>query len=262
MEYTKEQVRERIYNVRYSYHRGLLSSAEIKQYETLLGWYWGRTLSKSFVSYKEAKQTVKKIGFKNSKEYKAWKKPEGMPCAPHVTYADSGWSGWGEFLGTGSIQPERFMTYLTLAELKVLLKAEGVKSYKGYRAWSVKWNSGRKILGAPKNPNLMYANTGWLGFDDLYDTNNDTTVRSNSFLTFEDARTFVRSLKLIKSCAGWVEYCKSGKRPSDIPSAPWEMYKTEWVSMPNWAGYEVTFVHVQKKGAMHQYQYLLHCQTT
>ena len=46
------------------------------------------------------------------------------------------------------------------------------------------------------------------------------------FKDFESARDFVRKLKL-KSKEEWIEYCKSGKKPDDIPSDPWDVYK-EW----------------------------------
>jgi hypothetical protein len=41
---------------------------------------------------------------------------------------------------------------------------------------------------------------------------------------FKEAREFVRSLNL-KGTKEWQEYCKSGEKPDDIPSAPWETYK-------------------------------------
>ena len=46
------------------------------------------------------------------------------------------------------------------------------------------------------------------------------------FRDFESAREFVRSLKL-KGQKEWYEYCKSGNKPDDIPSSPWNVYN-EW----------------------------------
>ncbi len=57
-------------------------------------------------------------------------------------------------------------------------------------------------------------------------------------LTFEAARAFMRTLKL-GSVKEWKEYRKSGKRPSNIPSAPGKVYRDAgWVSMPDWLGYK------------------------
>jgi hypothetical protein len=62
-----------------------------------------------------------------------------------------------------------------------------------------------------------------------------------SALSFEAARTFVRTLKL-NTYKEWKEYSKSG-RPSNIPSHPDETYRDAgWVSMPDWLGYEGTEV--------------------
>ena len=49
---------------------------------------------------------------------------------------------------------------------------------------------------------------------------------TKKILPFEEAREFVRSLGL-NGIKEWTEYCKSGNKPDDIPSAPWNVYK-EW----------------------------------
>ena len=51
-----------------------------------------------------------------------------------------------------------------------------------------------------------------------------------SFLSFEDARTYVRTLGL-KSEKEWWAWSKSGKRQHDIPSDPYVTYKSSgWTS--------------------------------
>ena len=54
---------------------------------------------------------------------------------------------------------------------------------------------------------------------------------------FDEARGFVRSLQL-KNTREWEEYRNSGKKPDDIPSHPNVIYKNDWVSWPDWLGYE------------------------
>ena len=44
------------------------------------------------------------------------------------------------------------------------------------------------------------------------------------FRDFESAREFARKLNF-KGRTDWREYCKSGNKPDDIPTYPWEMYK-------------------------------------
>jgi hypothetical protein len=48
----------------------------------------------------------------------------------------------------------------------------------------------------------------------------------SKFRSFEDAKKFVQSLGL-KNWQEWVDYCNSGEKPHDIPSAPHSVYK-EW----------------------------------
>ena len=57
------------------------------------------------------------------------------------------------------------------------------------------------------------------------------------FRDFESAREFVRTLNL-KGYKEWEEYCKSGKKPNDIPMDPRRTYKKDWKKMNNWLGTE------------------------
>lgn len=54
--------------------------------------------------------------------------------------------------------------------------------------------------------------------------------------TFEEARDYVRSIKL-KTIYDWREYCNSDIFPKDIPKAPDHYYQTQgWVSYNDWLG--------------------------
>jgi len=52
---------------------------------------------------------------------------------------------------------------------------------------------------------------------------------------FTEARAFVHMLEL-KSKAAWLAYGKSGKRPTDIPSNPDQIYPTEFRGFGDWLG--------------------------
>jgi hypothetical protein len=42
----------------------------------------------------------------------------------------------------------------------------------------------------------------------------------------------------LKFATDWVAYCKSGKKPNDIPSNPQKTYdKSGWAGMSDWLGY-------------------------
>jgi hypothetical protein len=52
--------------------------------------------------------------------------------------------------------------------------------------------------------------------------------------SFKEAPAFVRRLGL-KSSNEWLDYCKSGKRPGDIPSNPYKTYaEAGWAGMGDW----------------------------
>ena len=56
------------------------------------------------------------------------------------------------------------------------------------------------------------------------------------WLQFEEARNFVHTLKF-KSGKGWEDYCKSGKKPKDIPTNPHVTYKHDgWKTWGDWLG--------------------------
>ncbi len=53
---------------------------------------------------------------------------------------------------------------------------------------------------------------------------------------FEEARAFARDLGL-KNIEQWLDYCKSGKKPNDIPHKPDRIYKNKgWKSYGDWLG--------------------------
>ena len=56
----------------------------------------------------------------------------------------------------------------------------------------------------------------------------------SQLLPFEEARRIVRRIGL----RSWREWSKSGKRPSNIPAAPHQVFRNAgWTSWPDWMGY-------------------------
>jgi hypothetical protein len=62
------------------------------------------------------------------------------------------------------------------------------------------------------------------------------------FRSFNEARQFVQTLG-IKNEDGWKEYCRSGKKPEDIPKYPKTIYKNEWKGLGDWLGTGVLSTH-------------------
>ena len=58
------------------------------------------------------------------------------------------------------------------------------------------------------------------------------------YRSFKEARAFARSLSL-KSGAEWRDYCRSGKKPTDIPDHPRpNICRRGWAGLGDWLGYE------------------------
>ena len=87
------------------------------------------------------------------------------------------------------------------------------------------------------NPSVKYKNKGWINWPDFLGTKNISNIKSSqNFLSFEDARKFVHTLK-IKNQNEWANYCNSGNRPENIPSNPIQIYKNKgWISFGDWVG--------------------------
>ena len=58
-------------------------------------------------------------------------------------------------------------------------------------------------------------------------------LKRRDWLPFEKAREYVHNLNL-NNYAGWLTYCKSGRRPNNIPSHPDLVYRAEWKGFRDW----------------------------
>ena len=70
---------------------------------------------------------------------------------------------------------------------------------------------------------------------------------SKKFISFEEARSFVRKLGL-NGEHQWREYCKSGKKPNNIPYHPERSYKNKgWISFGDFFGTGIISVKEKSK---------------
>jgi hypothetical protein len=111
----------------------------------------------------------------------------------------------------------------------------------GQKEWQEYSKSGKRPSNIPGNPDRVYRDAGWVSWPDWLGYGVGKQQRKmmaqGGALSFEAARTFVRTLKLT-GWKEWEEYSKSGKRPSNIPSRPDQAYRDAgWISMPDWLGY-------------------------
>jgi hypothetical protein len=209
-----------------------------------VGWAsWGDWLGTGIVapslrqyrSFRKARAFVRRLGLKSRSEWydycKSGKKPADIPAFPDQTYSHAGWAGMSDWLGTGTIAP-RLRQYRSFKKARAFVRELGLQSSKDWRDYCA---SGKKPADIPANPDRAYADDGWSGMGDWLGTGTVAT-RSRQYRPFKRARTFVRRLGL-KSRAYWSDYCRSGKKPDDIPTYPNETYAhSGWVGMGDWLG--------------------------
>ena len=122
--------------------------------------------------------------------------------------------------------------YLPFVEARQYIHSLKLKSS---NQWYLFCKSNKKPLEIPSNPSTTYKNEGWVGMGDWLGTFR-VSVKKMMFEEFHTARDFARKLNL-KNTKEWLSYCKSGQKPTKIPSSPFVTYKNSgWISMQDWLG--------------------------
>ena len=106
---------------------------------------------------------------------------------------------------------------------------------KNSKQWEVYRESKEFPSFLPKHPDQRYRNSGWLSMKDWLGI--IPGFIHNHYRDFNSAKQFIQSLGL-KSQKEFLEYCRIGNKPWDIPQNPRKIYKNEWISMSDWLGYE------------------------
>jgi superfamily II DNA or RNA helicase len=177
----------------------------------------------------------------HSKSPENRKLPPDIPKNPNVTYADLGWAGFGDWLGTRTVAT-RQRKFRSFVNARLFVRALGLNSREEWLRFCKGGLPGKETLphDIPTNPNKMYVDTGWAGMGDWLGTGT-IAARLRKYRSFKQARSFVRSLGLT-SGAEWREFSKGrlpekGPAPPDIPAAPWLVYAHKgWMSMGDWLG--------------------------
>ena len=204
-----------------------------KNYGDWLGTGKVANKNREFYSFKDAREIVRNLKFKSQVEWKKYSKlerPDFIPGAPDKVYKKNGWISWSDWLGYEGYIRGEWLEYEKAEKFVHRLKL------KNQSEWSVFAKSNRKPNNIPKAPHTVYKNKGWiswsnfLGHISVYNSNRD-------FLSYEDAKKIVLKLNL-KSEKEWRAYCKSGRKPLNIPSNPGKKYASKWISMSDFLGYE------------------------
>jgi len=187
------------------------------------------TKGRNWRPFEEAREFVWELGLKSHREWqdycKSETKPDDIPSAPDQVYS-SEFKGYGDWLGTRSVRNQD-RQYRPFSEAREFVRGLGLK---GQKEWRDYCRSGNRPEDIPANPQGTYA-AEFQGYGDWLGTGR----RSVPWKPFEEAREFVQGLGL-KSGSEWRDYCKSGTKPNDIPSAPNQVYGSEFKGMGDWLG--------------------------
>ena len=130
------------------------------------------TKPSKFRSYEEAREFARALKLTGSLQWSAFTKgamsekltrPEDVPANPASVYKNSGWQGWGDFLGTGNLAPAE-REFRPFAQARDFARKLGFKTQAAWRAWC---KAGARPVDIPASPNEFYNTTGWAGWSDF-----------------------------------------------------------------------------------------------
>ncbi|MEN9535520.1 MAG: hypothetical protein RIR37_793, partial [Verrucomicrobiota bacterium] len=200
---------------------------------------WDRLAKLSWRPFEEAREFARGLGLSN---FQAWmrycsggypslgERPPDIPSNPQQVFAkENGWNGYGDWLGTGYIaHKERH--WRPFVEARAFVRSLKLSSHV---EWMDFCRSGKRPDDIPSNPQNIYEDNGWISLGDWLGTG---YVAKRQWRPFVEARVFARSLNL-SNFKEWIEFCRSGKRPDDIPATPNSVYRNDgWKNMGDWLG--------------------------
>ena len=209
-----------------------------------LGWLgWGDWLNtgnlapkdRKYSSFDDARKFVRSLGLKGQTYWRKWSKsgnrPTHIPGDPHKIYHNSGWSGWGDWLGTRNLAPKD-RNFRPFDDARCFVQSLNLKSLKEWATWA---KSDDRPQDIPSAPNKTYKQNGWVDWGDFLRTG---TLASQKILfkPFNEAQSYAHSLNL-KSEKEWRLLSKKRKFPQDIPAKPDRTYaKFGWAGWGDWLG--------------------------
>ena len=207
-------------------------------------------LKKNHRPFRKARAFARSLGLQSTDEWMKFCKgqlpdkgrlPPDIPVAVHIIYKHKGWSGMGDWLGTGNIAPMN-LKYRRFREARAFARKLNLQNVSEWRAFCKGKlpKKGSLPKDIPANPDGTYAESGWTGFGDWLGTGN-IAAHKMVYRPFLEARAFARSLNL-KSSTEWRSFCRGnipskGSLPIDISTSPHKTYSHKgWVNWGDWLG--------------------------
>jgi hypothetical protein len=124
---------------------------------------------------------------------------------------------------------------LTFLQARAYTRTLGLRTA---AAWRQYCERGNKPPNLPDDPVATYGSEwcGWGDWLDSKDKEKSQVSHRKEFLSFEEARAYVRQLG-VGSAVKWRDWCRQGNRPENIPANPHVVYsKSGWRGWPDWFG--------------------------
>lgn len=196
---------------------------------------WQRVAKTSWRPYGAALDYVRGLRLKSIRDWSSYRisglKPSDIPSNPNEVYRATGWTTWGNWLGTGTVAPQH-RTYRSFEDARELIRS---KNFRNQKQWLAFTRSDEFPADIPATPERVYARAGWVGMTDWLGV--DRFDRwNNEFRPFQDAREYARSLRL-ESQKKWYEFVRRNVLPVGFSAYPQNTYAHRgWISRGDWLG--------------------------
>ena len=186
-------------------------------------------------TYAEAKEFLKPlgiIGVSGWREYcESGDKPQDIPTNASSYYRDE-WRGFPDFLSHEIVS--RRHKYRPFKEARKFVRSLNLKSNS---EWTNYYKNNELPEDIPKVPKNAYQDEGYISIGDWLGTGR-IADHLKEYISYNEAKKIVHSLK-IRNWREWKVFCKSAKKPNNIPNSPANVYKDKgWVSAADWFGKE------------------------
>jgi hypothetical protein len=148
------------------------------------GWIsWGDWLGtgtvalrhRKFRPFDDARIFVRALGLKSQAEWRKYCSgelsdkgtcPQDIPRAPYHSYKNQGWISMGDWLGTGTVAPQR-RRFRSFKIARAFVHKLKLKSQSEWRKWcGGKTGKGTRPVDIPSTPEREYKNQGWISMGD------------------------------------------------------------------------------------------------
>jgi len=181
---------------------------------------------KEFLSFKKARDFMQSLNLRSEKEWRAFsksgKKPDNIPALPSRTYKKE-WKGMGDWLGTGTVAPQKKQFRPFNDAKKVVHRLE----IKTKEKWLDYTKSGNNPDDIPTNPPRTYQKdwinwADWLGSEIISPAN-----KSKLWLPWKEAKPLYQKIAKendLHNKNDWLNYIKTSKLPKGLPAYPQDIY--------------------------------------